>query len=129
MLLQLDRGSLGMGAEGLGLNPAARQGGKGVPHVPSQKPGTAEAERCEISVRGGVDMGDVPLVVAAQEGLTHAVEDLGGVARERTLPEQHRQTVLGRVGPDFHWPAAADIGHFVHHRDLLDMGPVQGSAQ
>ena len=74
-------------------------------------------------------MGDVPLVIAAQERLAHAIEDLGGVALERILAEQHGESIVGRVGADLDRSPVAAVEHFVHYRNLLGMRPVQGAAQ
>ena len=76
-----------------------------------------------------VDVGDVPLVIAAQECLAHSIEDLGGMTLKRALAEQNGEPVVGGVGANLDRSPVAAVEHLVHHRDLLGMGPVQGAAQ
>jgi len=85
-LLQLDRRALGMRPEGLGLNPAAGQAGEELPDVLSQQHRASEPVGGKEACSARVDMSDPPFMIAPEKGVTHPVEDLGGVAGGRILP-------------------------------------------
>ena len=98
-LLQLDLGALGVGPECLGLDPGAGQAGEGMPDIVSQHRCPPQAVGGEEGLGLRVDVSDPPLVIAPEERFTHPVEDLGGVAGGRILPQQNGEPFVGRGRP------------------------------
>ena len=68
-------------------------------------------------------------MVAAEERLAHAVEDLGRVARQGVLPKQDGEPVVRGVGPNLDRPPVATVGYFMDHGGLLGIGAVKRPAQ
>ena len=118
-----------MGPERFGLNPGASERGEGPPDIQSEQSGAAEPERRENPIGPLVDVGDVPLVIAAQERLAHSIENLGCMTLKRALAKQHGEPIVGRVGANLDRSPVAAVEHLMHHRDLLGMGPVEGASQ
>jgi hypothetical protein len=125
----LDLGSLRMGSEGLGLEARAGQSRERLPQAVSQQIGSAQAEAIQIAGALLVDMRDVPFVIAAQEGFTHAVQYLSRVALERTFPEQNCESIVTGIHPYFHSAAITAVEHLVHDGDLLGMRTMQRPPQ
>jgi hypothetical protein len=74
-------------------------------------------------------MGHPPLVITSQERFTHSIEDLGGMSRQRVLPQQDGEPIVGGIGPHLDRAAGSRVGYFVDYCGLLDMRAVECPAQ